>query len=85
MGRFVASGDLTPLFPDAQAPFRLIQGRLTAWDAGTLANTVTVFGQPRSNLPILDQAVTGMSAGITVVLAPFGTTYLIIDKIRVPA
>lgn len=84
MGRYVAGGDLSGLFPAGDRPFGLIQGQLTAWNAGTLANTVAVLGQPRSNLPILDQAVASMAAGITVVLAPFGTTYLIVGKIRVP-
>lgn len=85
MGRFVEGGDISTLFGAAGQPFRLIQGRVTEWNGTTLANTVTVFGQPRSNLAVLDSAVSGIAVGATVVIAPFGTTFIIVGKIRVPA
>lgn len=85
MGRFVDGSDITGLFAGAAAGgFELIQGRVQAWDAGTLANTVSLLGSVRENLPLLNSAVADMAVGITVVMAPMGTTLLIIGKVRVP-
>lgn len=77
---------LVPLLADARtrtggAP---IQGRLTAWDAATRANTVQVLGQDRTNLPVLAPAEATLAAPCTVLLIPFGPTHLIAGRIRVP-
>lgn len=61
-----------------------IQGRLTAWDSVTRANTVQVLGENRTNLPVLAPAEATLVAPCTVLLIPFGPTHLIAGRIRVP-
>lgn len=76
--------NLVPLLGGPRGAYRLIQGRMTAWNAGTLASTVLVNGEARVDLPILDDAIAAMGVDITVLLAPLGTGHIILGKIRVP-
>lgn len=62
----------------------LIMGRLTAFNSTTLANTVTVLSQDRTDLPLLAPAIATLTAPCTVLLIPFGPAYIIAGRIRVP-
>ncbi len=80
------SDDLAPILAARPAPavgYR--QGEVTAWDAGSYANTVTVDGTTMANLPVLDVADAALIvAGDTVAILTYGPTWLILGRITVP-
>lgn len=77
---------LIPLLTDraGAAGGPVIMGRLSAWNAATRANTVTVLGEPRPNLPVLQHAEASLVAPCTVLLIPIGPTHIIAGRIRLP-
>lgn len=81
---FVDPSSIVPLFDPATSRNLFLQGRLTAWDGATHANTVTITGFDRTNLPVLASAVATLTAPSTVLLIPFGATYLIAGAILQP-
>lgn len=80
--------DLAPLINPPDPPgvgYR--QGVLTAWNAGTAANTVVVDGVAFTNLPVLSTA--GLAAGAVVALLTVGppgqrSSWLILGKLTIP-
>jgi hypothetical protein len=62
----------------------IVSGRVTAWNAVTRANSVTVLGSVYTNLPVCTAAEPSLAAGITVLCVPFGDTYAIVDRLRIP-
>lgn len=80
---YVPSGSLVPLFPSSGAARPNVQGRLTAWNGTTRANTVEVGGVARTNVPVLGTPT--LTAPCSVLLIPFGSSeYLIADRIYTP-
>lgn len=76
-----------PLLPGAKGvyPYRpLMSGRVTAWNATTLANTTVVGGTEWPDLPVCTAAIASIVAGTTVLVAPFEDGYVIVDKLRIP-
>lgn len=79
---YVPGGSLVPLFPAGPGARQNQQGKLTAWNSGTAANTVEVGGAVRTDLPVLGTPT--MTAPCSVLLIPFGSTqYVIAGPIRV--
>ncbi len=83
-GAYVPPGSLVPLFAAAPLVREAIQGRLTAWNSVTRANTVEVLGEDRVNLPVLSSAEATLAADVTVLLIPLGPSHIIAGRIRVP-
>lgn len=83
MSGYVDPSSIVPLFAESNGA-TIQQGRLTAWDSSTRANTVVVQSQNRVNLPVLQSAEATLSAPCTVLLLPFGRSYIIVGRIRVP-
>lgn len=80
---YIPRGSLVPLFPADSGARGNVQGKLTAWNAGTRANTVEVGGVARTNVPVLGTPT--LSAPCSVLLVPFGSSeYLILDRIYTP-
>lgn len=84
---FVPPTSIVPLFGGGggAAP-PMLQAYLTALDTTSLANTVELPGsKPVTNLAVLASAVPELTVPCSVLLIPFGTTYVIAGRIRVPA
>lgn len=81
---FIPPSSLVPLFAAPDVARVAIQGRLTAWNPTTRANTVEVLGENRINLPVLSSAEATLAADVTVMLIPVGSTHIIAGRIRVP-
>lgn len=83
-----SADDLTPLFTAAADRGEAVgyrQGVLTAWNAGTAANTVVVGGTPLTNLPVLNTA--GLTAGVVVAVLAAGArrdSWLILGRLTIP-
>lgn len=78
-------GDLTPLLePAPGVPFDFLQGVLTAWNAGTFANTVTFAGGiTETNLPIVGDPAALTVNDIVMVMRRY-TRYFILGTITAP-
>ncbi|OLL69833.1 hypothetical protein Ae168Ps1_6390c [Pseudonocardia sp. Ae168_Ps1] len=81
---FTSPGDLAPLFAQPSPGLPVTQGRLTAFNADTLANTVEVTGQPLTDLAVLHDAISSLAAGRTVLLVALGKEYVIAGRLRTP-
>ncbi|WP_226358542.1 hypothetical protein [Pseudonocardia sp. ICBG601] len=81
---FTPPGDLSPLFDRPKPGLPVTQGRLTAFNADTLANTVEVAGQPLLDLAVLHDAVSSLAADRTVLLVALGSEYVIVGRVRTP-
>lgn len=89
---FTDPSELLPvLMPEQQlgqtstyTPRPNVSGRVTAWNATTRANTVTILGSVYTNLPVCTAAEVSLVAGVTVLVVPFGDTYAIVDRLRIP-
>lgn len=78
-------GDLTPFLErQPPAPFTILQGILTAWNAGTLANTVDLGG----GITQTDMSIVGDPAALTVndpvMVLLSNTRYFILGAISQP-
>jgi hypothetical protein len=85
---YTPSGSLAPLFPGATAGGgpSAAQGWLTAFNTTSMANTVEIRGgQQLTNLAILASVVPEITVPCSVLLIPFGSTYVIAGRLRVPA
>jgi hypothetical protein len=78
-------GDLTPfLEPAPENPVDFLQGVLTAWNAGTFANTVTFAGdQTQTDLPIIGDPGALTVNDIVMVMRRY-TRYFIMGTITTP-
>lgn len=83
---FTPPGSLVPLFgSDGSGPGSPAQGWLTAFDTTSMANTVEIRGgQQMTNLAILASAVPEITVPCSVLLIPFGATYVVAGRLRVP-
>jgi hypothetical protein len=78
-------GDLTPfLAPPPGSPYEFLQGVLTAWNGGTLANTVTLAGdQVETDLPIIGDPA-ALTVNDVVMILRSHTRYFILGTISTP-
>lgn len=80
---YVPGGSLVQLFPGGSSARQNTQGKLTAWNSGTGANTVEIGNAEFTNVPVLGTPT--MTAPCTVLLLPFGSSqYVIAGPIRTP-
>lgn len=59
-------------------------GRVTAWNATTRANTITVRGTVYTDLPVCSGAEAVMAVGVTVLVIAYADTWAVIDRLRIP-
>lgn len=86
MSRDVDLADLFAAPPAAPAqPVEYRQGLVTAWDAGTAANTVQVGGATFTNVPVLTASVAHIAEGSIVGLITAGPSWMILGPITDPA
>lgn len=75
--------DLSALLAPPPGPaLSVVQGFMTAWNAGTFANTVTVGTATFTNLPLI--STVGMGANVLVLLLRSRNTYYILGKVTTP-
>jgi hypothetical protein len=78
-------GDLTPfLTPPPESPVDFLQGVLTAWNAGTFANTVDFGGGlTQTDLPIVGDPA-ALTVNDVVMVLRLRTRYFILGTITTP-